>query len=419
MDTYTGARYTTPPLIRGSTAAAYLASGGPAAPATTEIGDLVIVFWWTVGGAGVPTHTLQPDFAEITSESHDDGSADGRLSAAYKRATVTGAVSYEAYVPSGGSNYVGIVVFVKGTFDPDRIGDVFDSADDVGASPPDPPSVTTPSDNAVVLTCGAWHLGGSAAPVAVTPPSGYTELWELAGSFDGELAVAYKVIETAGAENPGAFADDVAPNGTVALSIVIRSSGWAKYVPVPIKGDGRTPAICEPAWERLADREAYIADRRPVLGHYAGSGSPLSVYGDYVGGPTVGWDPVDYDYEQLLYSPGSGVDFTGCVVGDKILVTASVLFAVQNATSGFACLIAADAYVSGIGTVLMIPGTLVYKQAPHAYDDGFKHQITLSGVWTVATPGTTRVSFGYQMQTGISTTFDLYSLVVNATRFPV
>jgi hypothetical protein len=210
---------TTYPVPRGSTAAT--ATNTPTSPADTEIGDLVVVQHWTRGGAGVPVHTLQSGFTEIRSHSHDDGSTDGRLSVAYKVATVAGAQTYNAYTSDVGTDYAGILVLRAMSYHRVLVGDISASATSTNNSPPDPPSVTTGQANCLVVAIGAWHLS-SAATVAVTPPANYTEEWEMAGSLDSELACTWRKIAAAGAENPAAFADDVAPSGTVGMTIAFR-----------------------------------------------------------------------------------------------------------------------------------------------------------------------------------------------------
>src|SRR3972149_6635226 len=104
------------PLVRGNTAAT--ATNTPTSPASTQIGDLVLVFMWTRAGAGIPTHTLQSGFATIRSHSHNDGNTDGRLSLAYKIATAAGAQPYNAYTSSTGTDFSGICVLIGGPHPP-------------------------------------------------------------------------------------------------------------------------------------------------------------------------------------------------------------------------------------------------------------------------------------------------------------
>lgn len=211
--------------IRGSTAAT--ATNNPTSPAGTQVGDMVIVIHWTRNGAGVPTHTLQSGFTEIRSHGHDDGSTDGRLSVAYRIATSSGANGYNAYTSSAGTDYAGIIVLQAGTFDPTTIADVQTSATTTGTGASNPPSVTTPVARCMVMAIAAYHLV-SAATFNMTPPTNYTETWEMAGSVDVELAVATRILAAAGAEDAAAWTDNGTPNGSSAMVLVFRPNGEQK-----------------------------------------------------------------------------------------------------------------------------------------------------------------------------------------------
>lgn len=206
------------PTIRGSTAAA--AGLSATSPASTQVDDLVIVGTWERAGAGVPTHTLQSGFTELRTHSHNDGSTDGRLSFAYKIATSSGATSYQAYTSDNGTSvWTGILVLTAGTFN--AVAPLFasNSSTLTTNAVPNPPSVTlTTSRDFLVLAIGAWHLG-SVATVAITAPTNYTETWEMAGSNLGEFSVASRSLTAPASEDPGAFTDDVAPNGSVSMTL--------------------------------------------------------------------------------------------------------------------------------------------------------------------------------------------------------
>ncbi len=207
--------------IRSSTVAT--ATNAPTSNASTQIGDLVMVVHWTRGTAGVPVHTIQGSgatFREIRTHSHDDGSTDGRLSVAYMIATAAGAVAYNAYTSSVGTDYAGIVVLTAGTYSAALIGDTSASSTLTTNAAPNPPSIVTPVADCLVFAIGAWHT--SAATVTITAPSGYLETWEMAGSLDSELSVASKTVATATTEDPAVFADDVTPSGSVSMTIAIR-----------------------------------------------------------------------------------------------------------------------------------------------------------------------------------------------------
>ena len=196
----------------------------PVSHPSIGVGDLVIVSTWSRGTTAVPTHTLQAGFTQLVSQAHDDGNLDGRLSVAYRVATVAGAVPYQAYTSSAGTNYSGLTVIRAGQYS--LTGILAASTNNTGDTPPNPPSAGTLVAPSVVFAIGAWHLSGNT--VSVSPPSNYTELWEMSGSHNGELSVATRILASGAVADPGAFGDNVTPNGTASATIAIRlTSGVA------------------------------------------------------------------------------------------------------------------------------------------------------------------------------------------------
>lgn len=216
------------PVVRASTAPA---SGLSAtSPASTAIGDLVLVFTWSLAGAGVPTHTLQSGngYAEILSHAHDDGSTDGRLSVAWIIATAAGAQSYQGYTASGATaSLTGLVVLQVGTFSP-NVAATFKAgaATQTTNAVPNPPAVTPGFLYRLCLAVGAWHMT-SAATVTVGAPTNWTMVTDVAGSFAGELAIAQRNRSALADDDPTGFTDDVAPNGTVGATILIAGTADA------------------------------------------------------------------------------------------------------------------------------------------------------------------------------------------------
>jgi hypothetical protein len=207
------------PKRRGATAPA--AGLSTTSPASTEVGDMVMVVTWERGGAGVPTHTLQANFIEIRSHGHDDGSTDGRLSVAFKIATVAGAQSYQAYTSSVGTEtWTGCVVIRKNTFAVQGI--VADSSTLTTNSIPNSPSVNlTTTRNYRMFSIAAWHHGSSAT-ITPTSPTNYNNIIEVAGASTGEVAITDRELSSgASTEDPGAFNDNISPNGTVSMTIAI------------------------------------------------------------------------------------------------------------------------------------------------------------------------------------------------------
>lgn len=273
--------------VRSSTAAT--ATNSPTSPSDVVVGDLVLVIHWTRGGAGVPTHTLQGGFTEIRSHSHNDGSTDGRLSLAYKIATSSGATAYHAYTSDTGTDYAGIVVVTKDTYDPrvGKIGDVSNSVTQTTNALIDPGSIVTPVADCMVLAIAAWHLS-AAAVVTVTPPTGYTEIWEMAGSLDSELSVARKTVATATTEDPGTFGDDVAPNGSASITVAFRPAGPIEGVAAgsgtatgALSGTGALSAT----GDGVGSATGALGGVGAVAGTAAGTGTATGDVANFVSGP--------------------------------------------------------------------------------------------------------------------------------------
>lgn len=213
------------PTVRGRTAPA--AGLSATSPAGTAVGDMVIVFTWERAGAGVPTHTLQANFVEIISHSHDDGSTDGRLSVGYKIATASGANSYQAYTSSNGTEtWTGIVVITVGTFAATALnkGPIASAGvTQTNNAVPNPPSVTLGNNRDwLVIVAAGWHHSTSTT-ITPTAPTNYNNLIEVAGASTGDLGIADRSLSAPVSEDPGTFGDNIAPNGTAIVTIGIAS----------------------------------------------------------------------------------------------------------------------------------------------------------------------------------------------------
>lgn len=219
------------PTQRGSTAP--VSGLVTAAPAGTQIGDLVIVFTWERAGAGVPTHTRQSTFVTILSHSHDDGSTDGRLSVAYKIADAAGAQNYQAYTTNGsGTVYTGCLVYQANTFDVSTLPQAHATTHTTNAQPDSPAFSPNLTGDFEILTVAGWHLSAATA-VAITAPTNYTEVWETAGSPDIEFSVAFRVMTGLNntAVDPINFTDNVSPNGSASMSIAIKGGAAVSSTP--------------------------------------------------------------------------------------------------------------------------------------------------------------------------------------------
>jgi hypothetical protein len=212
------------PVLRGQTAPVTGLSVN--SPASTQIGDLVIVYTFERLGAGVAS-TLSLGGAmdgEIINHFHNDGSTDGALAAAYKVATAAGVQAYQGFTSSTGSPvaHTGCLVLEVGTFD--EAGILSTSASQTNNATPNPPALggLDSARDYFALTVAAWHFGSSLSNTAVAP-SGYTNLVQFGGAATLDLACASTTLSGVTAVDPAAWGDNQAPNGTCSLVIAVPS----------------------------------------------------------------------------------------------------------------------------------------------------------------------------------------------------
>ena len=221
----------TVPAIRGLTQPAISNLGAVTSPASTQIGDYVLIFVWSQGvlAPNAPLHITNTGYTSVISHAHDDGTTDGRMSVSRIVATSAGAVSYTPYTISGATvnqTCAGIVVLTGESMGADTFSSTNASATSTSNAPPNPPQVTGLTGDYLVLAIGAWHVT-SAGSTASSPPTGYTEQLDApAGSHVTHLAVATLAIDNASsaAPNPGAFTDNVTPNGTVGMTVAVKGA---------------------------------------------------------------------------------------------------------------------------------------------------------------------------------------------------
>lgn len=211
------------PVLRGQTAP--VAGGSSTSPASTQVGDLVVVYTFErLAGAAGSTLSVNAGagFSQIRNHFHDDSSTDGALAVAYKVATQAGAQSYQGFTSSTGTPvwWTGCTVYEAGTFDASEI--LSNSVSQTNNAVPNPPQVTglTSTRDYVVLVIAGWHLGSSVTNTA-TAPTNYTNLSQLAGAGTGDLAVATRDVTGVTSEDPAAFGDNQAPNGTCSITVAI------------------------------------------------------------------------------------------------------------------------------------------------------------------------------------------------------
>lgn len=117
---------------------------------------------------------------------------------------------------SAGSSYTEALIFaVSGV---PTSGSIIDTSATSGTSTRNPgnldcPSITTGGADRLVIACGANGLASAAG--GWTAPSGYTVIANLGTVGQPAIACASKGVATAGAENPGAFANAVSGSSDV------------------------------------------------------------------------------------------------------------------------------------------------------------------------------------------------------------
>lgn len=232
------------PVLRAASAPV-ITTGALTAPASTQVGDLVVCYLWSQG-TNIPTHALQAGFFQWLSHSHDDGTTDARFSIAVKRATVAGAQSYTPYGVSGAtaSQTCGMIrVYQAGTWldtlDSALTGLAVNSATSTNNAVPNPPSVAGLTGDYLVEAIGCWHVttAGSTSATAMASYAIQANCQGPAGSHVTHLAVADRTLTglSGATEDPAAFGDNVTPNGTVAATLAIPGAvsiqNWTQDAP--------------------------------------------------------------------------------------------------------------------------------------------------------------------------------------------
>jgi hypothetical protein len=91
-------------------------------------------------------------------------------------------------------------------------------------APPNAPSITTVTENAVVIAIGASAAASGKAITQPTVPTGMENLFQSFNSTDGGIAIASITRPTIGSYNPAAFGgfSSGLENGTAAVTIALR-----------------------------------------------------------------------------------------------------------------------------------------------------------------------------------------------------
>lgn len=174
----------------------------------------------------------------------------------------------------------------------------------------DPPSITTVTDNAVVLT----HLvGNDTPPSSVTFPSGYSIAVDINPSL--QQHTGYKTVATAGAENPGAYVWASGPENYRVITHALRPASAVDISAIVVTVQADTTATTELGGSDL-----------PVL-----SGATFTLK-DSIQIPRSGtWRPQAHIWSAPLtaYSAGDTIDIT-VGTSDGIHSWAAILLIVDS-----------------------------------------------------------------------------------------
>ncbi|MFN0252082.1 MAG: MopE-related protein [Kofleriaceae bacterium] len=239
--------------------------------AATQVNDLVIVFTYSTRN-GTPTHTLQGGFTEIFTRAVDDGATDSRLSVAWRTAASAGAQSYQAYVPQTGSaSMTGLLVLRAGVFNTSFIQGVT-TADNNGGNFPNPPAIT-PAVPSLIITVAGFNIT-AAADMVITPPTGWTEQWEAAGTTAPELQTA--ATFSSRTIDPPVTAMNLATNNTTSGTIAIGvNRGASAFVGL---ATGAGPAGANAAYVGPSTNDTWEWVPGPTITSGGSAAHTLSVY---------------------------------------------------------------------------------------------------------------------------------------------
>lgn len=197
------------------------------------------------------------------------------------------------------------------------------------------------------------------------------------------------------------------------------ATAWVTTVPIPADGESISERNCAPAWRRCADRSAYNHRVMPRVATFAQ---------DLPHGFSI-WEYGNSGGIESTIAAGIRLDIPGCVVGDKLIVSAFMNYqrlATSAADVEKAFTVWIDAIDDAVGTPGVqthVPGaSWVASDGIDSDDDGRPLTLSLGGIWTVAEAGTTRLAIAFSGPTfgnGDGDEFHLYpSVNITAMRFP-
>lgn len=185
-------------------------------PADSQIDDLLLFVM--ISNKTAAQTSVNANYTEIQEQDVSSLS----VVAAWRKAAAAGTQTHQPWtLSSAGGGFVHCINITKDTFDPTTPIAGSAKATVASSAPPDPPNVGgLSSKDYLAVAVGMWFLSAG-ADVNITPPTGYTEIAEVAGSSTSHLSTAYKAF-TGTAEDPGAFGDDTAiVTNTGAITIIV------------------------------------------------------------------------------------------------------------------------------------------------------------------------------------------------------
>lgn len=185
-------------------------------------GDIVVVF----GGIQNQTDPAGVTTSGYTTLAAFNSATGGVLQNVWAGHKIMGASPDTSVTCKGGTSFSTYLSFTfRGADQGTQPDATTTTAAPAASTNPNPPSITTVTDNAVVLA-----LGRSTRDTAITVPSGYNNLTQQNGTLGNQtVAGAWKAVSPAGAEDPGAFTN-WASGAWCAASVAIRPAGAAAAV---------------------------------------------------------------------------------------------------------------------------------------------------------------------------------------------
>ena len=197
--------------------------------------------------------------------------------------------------------------------DTTNIFDVTTVGPNTTTTDPDPPSITTVTDDSMIVVFGGFDDQNRA--LDVIPPSGYT--LAAAEDNDGTTMVAYKLLSTAGTEDPGLF-DTGTSDSTVAYTIALRRGSTTSFGNKKNSGIWNLSAVYDvEVGNVIGNTENFVAfsadsaDANGLITWTIPAGASNSIDAKMWGGAGGASDNAGTDYSGAGGFAGATIDITG------------------------------------------------------------------------------------------------------------